>query len=1345
MITKLYYQCSNMKTNHFITLGLSIALLILLSTRNLTAQININDKSKPINTKSVSENTILPSEVLEGVEKYREFHFNPELQTKSAVHIGTEIEFDFGFNNKFKGTVITVTEYIEGITAVTAKIQGLDFAYGYMAISNKGVTMCVNVPELNKRFFTTQFNQKQYLLEYSESGLQKRNSFKCAAINDLQIQETIQNQAIGETFKSSPNTEKKSLLTKNADSEITHLKLMYVFTSAAINWIEWKIGEKNKASINDVINREVTLSMLESQLVLDNSNIKIKLELIRIYQTESLPDHPENTLFAAIADNDGMMDDIHTVRNAEDIDIVIVANKVPFGILVAGIAFELNSEGGNRNRNGFVAINEDYIFGDYVVIHEIGHLFGCEHLIDQLTSPAPSSRLFKHGTAWKGIINNKYFTTVMGYTASEHHADKNTYGRIPYFSSANISLQGVIIGNDSLSDNARVMNKSRHLVETYGKGMQIGPKTFYRKTYGYPDPIFELAINKHNFDLRTGDKVILSREEGEVLGKYDIIPRIIDTNGNDVTESPYYKGYAYMASDELIIRKRDLKCSYFVQAKDKIYDGTTNVIFDFSRFYDTSLKGSLVKGDSVKVQLGALVGTFFNANVGDKKLVTTSGNVYLTGDKAYCYELYPYVGELEASILPAPLTIAAKETEIVFGTNPTTVNINNAYTIKGLVNNENRSVLQGALKITIDPSITANSPIGIYRDAIHIQGCTASNYEITYKTADLVIKKTAGHPSRPSGLSGEAISETSIKLTWNIARQASTYNIKRSTSENGTYTTVATSLTDTAYTQTGLTPDTKYWYKVSSQNASGESFDSNPVSVNTPPELLSQTITFDAIPKQNITNATYQLNATASSGLPVSYTSSNTNVATVNESGVVTFVAAGTTTITAGQSGNKIYKAAASVSQNLIIEKVSQTITFDAIPTQNIANATYQLNATASSGLPVSYTSSNTEVATINQSGLITFVSAGTTTITADQNGNEIYKAAAPVSQNLIIEKVSQSITFDAIPMQNIAKATYQLNATASSRLPVSYTSGNTNVATVNESGVITFVAAGTTLITANQTGDAIYKAAAPVSQNLIISISNNNNLVGLSINDKSWDIQNSYIIDCGNNTARLQIIINTPEYATLWNGTTPISDKKILFENNNKAFNKDITFQIKAQDGTSKAYTLNVQKYFAFKDIVIQDNDILTVDNNPSTNGGYIFKSYKWFKNGTLVGSEQTYTESTYEASANYSVGVITTEDEILHTCSATIEPIKNKNPMTNMLYPNPVPANSVVSLNLDNQDSTGNVTIEIYDLKGILIKTETIPAASAISFNTPSHSGIYIVKVKTKSKKRTRRLIVK
>jgi len=47
-----------------------------------------------------------------------------------------------------------------------------------------------------------------------------------------------------------------------------------------------------------------------------------------------------------------------------------------------------------------------------------------------------------------------------------------------------------------------------------------------------------------------------------------------------------------------------LDCYKFVRAKDKVYDGTTNVVFDFSRFYNTSLSGSLVEGDSMKVELG---------------------------------------------------------------------------------------------------------------------------------------------------------------------------------------------------------------------------------------------------------------------------------------------------------------------------------------------------------------------------------------------------------------------------------------------------------------------------------------------------------------------------------------------------------------------------------------------------------------------------------------------------------------------------------------------------------------------------------------------------------------------
>lgn len=1157
-----------MKTNHFIISCLLTVLFILSNTHNLTAQININDKSKPINTKSVTENTQLPPEMLEGVEAYREFHLNPQLQTKSAIEIGTEIEFDFWSNNKFKGTVIAVTEYIEGVTGVTAKLKDYDYAYVYMAISDMGTGLSVIIPETNESYQTVQNKQKSYLLKYNKEYIQKRAAFNCGTPDSLP-NELQQYQETGESIEAELQvqpTQKSAISLQNAEEEIK-VSLMYVYSSAAVEEL---------TMLGRDVNYEVTLSLLESQLVLDNSKTNIKLELSRIHETNYDVHSISRTLEDAIRNNDGEMDEVHTIRDSEEVDIVIVAGKTTFHDNYAGLSYALSSNTGDRLRNAFVAVDFQYVAGNYTVIHEIGHLFGCHHHLTQTCSPAPAYRFYKYGTAWKGLIDNQDCITLMGYGQSNCHGG-TWHARIPYFSSPETNLKGIAIGNDSLSDNRRVMKQNKELVSTYGKGMRIHIDNC-TTSYGPGLPNIRATIYKQNFDLRSGDRIVYTREPGNVVGVYATTAYIEDVSGNDVTNDPYYAGNLYIYPGTYEITPRKIGSSNLT-CKPKVYDGTVKTEIDFSRLYNP---GSGVTGilegdmDYITIDTSEFVVNFQNPNVETAKRSYPTGKIKLTGTKAFCYE-YTEQPYYFGTILPAPLTISAKPTEIVLGTNPATVDLSNAYIITGFVNNETISVLGGTLSITIDPAITASSPAGVYPDAIKIQGCTASNYEITYKTADLIIKPSAAHPNVPSELSAEAISSTSVKLTWNIAQQATTYNVKRSTSENGTYTTIATSLTDTTYTNTGLTANTSYWYKVSSQNASGESFDSNPVNVITPPDLLSQTITFSSI------------------------------------------------------------------------------------PTQNIANATYQLTATASSGLPVSYTSSNTAVATVNASGLITFVSAGTTTITA------------------------------------------------------------------------------------NQAGDATYKAATPVSQQLTINISNDNSLAGLTINSQSWDIQDGYIIGCGNNTERLEIVIATPTHASVWNGTAAIADKKIIFENNNKAFNKDITFQIKAQDGTTQSYTLNVEKYFAFTDIVIQDNNVLTVDNNPSTNGGYSFKSYKWFKNGTPVGDEQSYTESVYDASVTYSVEVITQTNEVLHTCISVIEPIETDSPTTDKIYPNPVQANSTVSINLDSQDATGNVMIEIYNLSGILIKTETITAAPTINFNAPNHQGFYIVKVKAKSKTKKYKLIVK
>ena len=245
-----------------------------------------------------------------------------------------------------------------------------------------------------------------------------------------------------------------------------------------------------------------------------------------------------------------------------------------------------------------------------------------------------------------------------------------------------------------------------------------------------------------------------------------------------------------------------------------------------------------------------------------------------------------------------------------------------------------------------------------------------------------------------------------------------------------------------------------------------------------------QTITFPAIAAKLLTSHNFSPGATSSSGLMVNYTSSNLSVATiVNDS--IHIISGGTTTITASQPGNSSYIAATPVTQNLTVGV--QTITFPNIATQILGNPDFSPGATSSSGLTVSYTSSNLSVATITAGGFIHIVGVGTSTITASQTGNASYSPAALVTKTLTV--AGQIITFPALPAQLLTSPDFSPNATASSGLTVIYTSNNTSVATITSAGLIHIVGGGTASITASQPGNASYSAATSVSNTLSVGV----------------------------------------------------------------------------------------------------------------------------------------------------------------------------------------------------------------------------------------------------------------
>jgi hypothetical protein len=99
-------------------------------------------------------------------------------------------------------------------------------------------------------------------------------------------------------------------------------------------------------------------------------------------------------------------------------------------------------------------------------------------------------------------------------------------------------------------------------------------------------------------------------------------------------------------------------------------------------------------------------------------------------------------------------------------------------------------------------------------------------------------------PSAPTGLSATA-GNAQVALSWNSASGATSYNVKRSLSSGGTYASVATGVTATAYTNTGLTNGTTYYFVVSAVNAGGESSNSSQASATPTAGGASYGISFD--------------------------------------------------------------------------------------------------------------------------------------------------------------------------------------------------------------------------------------------------------------------------------------------------------------------------------------------------------------------------------------------------------------------------------------------------------------------------------------------------------------------
>jgi hypothetical protein len=267
--------------------------------------------------------------------------------------------------------------------------------------------------------------------------------------------------------------------------------------------------------------------------------------------------------------------------------------------------------------------------------------------------------------------------------------------------------------------------------------------------------------------------------------------------------------------------------------------------------------------------------------------------------------------------------------------------------------------------------------------------------------------------------------------------------------------------------------------------------------------LTAQTITFAQPANQTLSTGTLTVSATSSASLAVSFSSSTSSVCTVSST-TVTFVAAGYCTITASQAGNSTY-ASATLSRSFYI----LTITTSSLTDGTVGSAYSQSLAefggsTATDAWSVGTTlpaGLSLDGATGVISGTPTTAQTATNYVFTVVNGGitatktlSITIAAAPT-----ITLTANVITFNALPNVSLSNGGITLGATASSNLPVGYTSSTATVCTVTN-GVISLLTEGFCEIEADQAGNSTYAAATPVSQGFYIFKITNNSIVSGSV-----------------------------------------------------------------------------------------------------------------------------------------------------------------------------------------------------------------------------------------------------
>jgi large repetitive protein len=406
------------------------------------------------------------------------------------------------------------------------------------------------------------------------------------------------------------------------------------------------------------------------------------------------------------------------------------------------------------------------------------------------------------------------------------------------------------------------------------------------------------------------------------------------------------------------------------------------------------------------------------------------------------------------TVTKAPLTVTADDKTRTSGAADPTFTA----TLTGFVNGETSAVVTGAA--TFSSTATPTSAAGTYPITPAIGTLTAANYAFTtFANGTLTVSQTsqtltfgalANKTYGDAAFSVSATTSSGLTPSYSIVSGPATLSgstvtitgagtvvVRASQAGDGSF--LAATPVDQSFTVAKRTPAIDL-------GGLSATYDGTPknVTVRTSPSDLTYTLT-------------YAGGATAPSNA-----GSYAVVATVNSANV-----------------------AGSASGTLVIAPATQSVSFGALPPGITVGSPFTLNATASSGLPVTLTIVSGKASIAGAS--LTLQDANPVVVLATQAGNENTTAATANLTVTASNKLAQTITFATPADQKMDAGALTISATASSGLPVTITVVS-GPAMINGGTLLLTGIAGRVALVASQAGDSVYAAATDVVRSFTVS-----------------------------------------------------------------------------------------------------------------------------------------------------------------------------------------------------------------------------------------------------------------